>query len=290
MAITEVGPGNVSGRTRAISPDPASPLTTWLVAGVDGGFWKTSNAGTSWTHVAPYLDYLAFASIARSPRDPNVLYAGTGEGFGNSDAVRGDGIFRSADRGDTWTLLGSTNRFNGFSHVNRLVVFGTGQDTVVAATNVGLYRSVDNGASWQQMYVNGTRRIQQVISNPLRPRTLYATVNGLGVIRSGDGGTSWSEVRTGLGAGSRYEIALAPQDTTHLYAQIETSASVSGYYRSTDAGQSWAQLTGGTTNVLNGQGWYDNALTVDPINKNRVYVAGVDVYRLDAAPRPSTRA
>ena len=96
MAITEVGPGNVSGRTRVISPDPASPLTTWLVAGVDGGFWKTSNAGTSWTHVAPYLDYLAFASIARSPRDPNVLYAGTGEGFGNSDAVRGDGIFRSA--------------------------------------------------------------------------------------------------------------------------------------------------------------------------------------------------
>lgn len=287
VAITEVGPGNVSGRTRVISPDPASPLDTWLVAGVDGGFWKTSNAGTTWTHVAPYLDYLAFASIARSPRDPNVLYAGTGEGFGNSDAVRGDGIFRSTDRGETWTLLASTNRFNGFSHTNRLVVFGTGQDTVIAATNTGIFRSVDNGTSWQQVYVNGTRKIQQVISNPLRPRTLYATVNGAGVVRSGDGGTTWSSVSTGLGSGSRVEIALAPQDTTHLYAQIETSASVTGYYRSVDAGQSWAQLTGATTNVLNGQGWYDNALTVDPIDKNRVYVAGVDIYRLTAQPAPT---
>ena len=152
-AITEVGPGNVSGRTRVISPDPASPLDTWLVAGVYGGFWKTSNAGTSWTDAAPYLDYLAFASIARSPRDANVLYAGTGEGFGNSDAVRGDGNFLPLrGLGDTWTLLASTNRFNGFSHTNRLVVFGTTQDTIVAATNVGVYRSVDNGTSWQQMY------------------------------------------------------------------------------------------------------------------------------------------
>ncbi len=294
-AIAEVGPGNVSGRTRVISPDPASPLTTWLVAGVDGGFWKTSNAGTTWTHVAPYLDYLAFASIARSPRDPNVLYAGTGEGFGNSDAVRGDGIFRSSDRGNTWTLLGATNRFNGFSHTNRLVVFGTTQDTIVAATNTAIFRSIDDGASWQQVYqsLSGTtpQRIQQVISNPLRPRTLYATVNaGVNgrVIRSGDGGTTWAT--TNLTAGTRVEIALAPSDTTHLYAQVEQSATVTRYYRSVNAGSAamtWTQLTGATTNVLNGQGWYDNALTVDPLDKNRVYVAGVDVYRLTALPEPT---
>ena len=291
-AITEVGPGNVSGRTRVISPDPASPLTTWLVAGVDGGFWKTSNAGTSWTHVAPYLDYLAFASIARSPRDPNVLYAGTGEGFGNSDAVRGDGIFRSTDRGNTWSLLGATNRFNGFSHTNRLVVFGTTQDTIVAATNTGIFRSIDDGASWQSVYTNGTNRVQQVISNPLRPRNLYATVNTAGtsiVIRSRDGGATWASTG-GPNSGSRIEIALAPQDTTHLYAQVEQSANTTRYYRSANAGSAamtWSQLTGATTNVLNGQGWYDNALTVDPNDKNRVYVSGVDIYRLTAQPTPT---
>ena len=250
VAITEVGPGNVSGRTRVISPDPASPLDTWLVAGVDGGFWKTSNAGTSWTHVAANLDYLAFASIARSPRDPNVLYAGTGEGFGNSDAVRGDGIFRSSDRGNTWTLLASTNRFNGFSHTNRLVVFGTTQDTIVAATNVGIYRSVDNGTSWQQVYgENGraaSREIQQVISNPncgpgrcsTRPST---SLTGAWCARATAARTGRASRSRDSEAGSRYEIALAPSDTTHLYAQIEASSTTTAYYRSADARASRGQ-------------------------------------------------
>ena len=181
--------------------------------------------------------------------------------------------------------------------MNRLVVFGTTQDTVIAATNVGIYRSVDNGASWQQVYQNLTTafpitllKIQQVISNPLRPRTLYATVNAGSpsrVIRSGDGGTTWTN--TGLAAGTRVEIALAPSDTTHLYAQVE-QGSTTRYYRSADAGSAamtWSQLTGATTNVLVGQGWYDNAIVVDPADKNRIYVGGRDVYRLTVQPTPT---
>ena len=90
--------------------------------------------------------------------------------------------------------------------------------------------------------------------------------------------------------GLRVEIALAPQDTTHLYAQVEQSATVTRYYRSVNAGSAamtWAQLTTVSTNVLNGQGWYDNAIVVDPIDKNRLYVGGVDVYRLTVQPTPT---
>ena len=106
----ERGPANVGGRTRAIVVDPDDPThDTWFAAAVSGGIWKTTNAGVNWTFLTPDLPNLAISSLVQAPSNPNVLYAGTGEGFFNGDAVSGAGIVKSTDRGVTWFQLASTS-------------------------------------------------------------------------------------------------------------------------------------------------------------------------------------
>ncbi|HQR32233.1 MAG TPA: hypothetical protein PLK30_05820, partial [Blastocatellia bacterium] len=95
-AWTSLGPGNIGGRTRAIVIHPTTP-TTMYAAGVGGGVWKTTNGGANWSPISDLTANLAVNSLAMDPTNPNTLYAGTGEGMFNGDAVRGAGIFKTTD-------------------------------------------------------------------------------------------------------------------------------------------------------------------------------------------------
>src|SRR5450830_801512 len=81
-----LGPGNIGGRTRALVIHPTKP-TTMYAGGVAGGVWKTTNGGSSWAPLNDFLPNLAVTTLVMDPSNPNVLYAGTGEGFNNADAV-----------------------------------------------------------------------------------------------------------------------------------------------------------------------------------------------------------
>ena len=117
---TGVGPGNVGGRVRSLLIDPGAPATMYL-GGVAGGVWKTVDAGTTWTPLTDLLSNLAVCSMAMAPDNSGVLYAGTGEGYYNVDAVRGAGIFKTTNAGASWSQLASTAN-EDFYYVNKIVV------------------------------------------------------------------------------------------------------------------------------------------------------------------------
>ena len=92
------------------------------------------------------MENLAVCSLVIDPNNPNTIYAGTGEGFFNIDAIRGEGIFKSTDAGANWIQLSSTNNSN-FYFVNKLVFDGT-TNILWAGTRTGLFNSSNGGDSF----------------------------------------------------------------------------------------------------------------------------------------------
>ena len=274
----ERGPGNVGGRTRALLIHPDSN-DVWIAGAVGGGIWKTENAGLSWRAVADDLPILSVTALAMCDSQPNVMYAGTGEGFYNFDAIIGDGLFKSVDGGESWEQVLSTVNQPEFKYVNRIIVSPTDPDLVLVATNTGIERSDDGGASWTEVY-QPSGRTQQIIANPQNFLTQYATVNGVGVVKSIDAGLNWSPTGSVTAGFARIEMAIAPSDTAILYASfVGSGSSLYGFYRSDDAGASWSNL-GNSPNWLGSQGWYDNTLVVSPFDANEIIVGGLDLYRI----------
>ncbi|QOI98585.1 MAG: T9SS type A sorting domain-containing protein [Flammeovirgaceae bacterium] len=281
LAWTERGPANVPGRTRGLIVDPIDPQrNTWYAGSVAGGIWRTTNAGQSWTLLTPDLPNLATTVIAMAESNNNIMYCGTGEGFGNVDGVNGNGIFKSTDRGITWTYLPSTA---GFNDVNRLIIDPADADVVIVATNNGIYRTTNGGTSWTQ--TSTLSFIQDLKATPGNFNIQYATRNGFGVLKSTDGGQTWSASNTGMNITGRVEIAVSPVNPNRIFASTEGSLSGtnSDLYMSDNGGTSWSLVdvtfNGTGVNFLGGQGWYDNTIACDPFNANIVYYGGVNLFR-----------
>lgn len=154
---SEIGPGNIGGRTRAIVFDPVNPDIMYA-AGVAGGIWRSTNAGASWAVADDLMLNLAVSTIALDPSDSSILYAGTGEGFlAGRPGVRGLGIFKSIDAGATWTQLDGT--VNGvpegaFHYVNKIVISPNDSSRIYAATRFGVWRSLNAGQTWSVVLSN----------------------------------------------------------------------------------------------------------------------------------------
>ena len=100
-----VGPFR-GGRVDAVTGDPTKPLVFYFGA-VNGGVWKTVNAGASWDNITDgKSDISSVGAITVAPSDPNVIYVGTGESQLREDLTYGTGMYRSTDGGDTWQHLG----------------------------------------------------------------------------------------------------------------------------------------------------------------------------------------
>ncbi|MCU0419129.1 MAG: T9SS type A sorting domain-containing protein [Cyclobacteriaceae bacterium] len=275
---TERGPSNVPGRTRGLIVDPDDPQkNTWYAGSVAGGVWKTTNGGLAWTLLTPDLSNLATTVLAMAESNHNVIYLGTGEGFGNLDGVSGNGMFKSIDRGNTWTYLPSTSDFDD---VNRAIVDPTNENIAVVATNDGIYRTSDGGTSWTKTFDQPF--IQDLRAKPGDFAMQYAARNNVGIFKSTDGGLTWQSASTGLVARGRIELAIAPSNPNRLYAAVEND-DLAKLYTSTNEGILWNPVSVRFNNTdidfLGGQGWYDNTLAVDPFNETRVYLGGVGMFR-----------
>jgi photosystem II stability/assembly factor-like uncharacterized protein len=286
----ERGPSNVPGRTRGLIVDPADPAkNTWYAGSVGGGVWKTTNAGQSWRNLTPDLPNLATSVLVQATSNPNVIYCGTGEGFFNLDAIDGAGIFKSTDRGESWSQLASTINF---PDINRMVVDPANENIVVAATADGIYRSVNGGNSWT--LVLDEELMQDLKPNPSNFNILYAAQNSVGVWKSTDAGITWN--LTGpLGTIGRVEVAVSPVNTNRIFASAEAEAFGSGsiLFVSDNGGTEWSvvnvAINGQVVDFLNEQGWYDNTIACDLFNQNHVYFGGVDLFRTTITSGFTTR-
>ncbi len=290
LSWTELGPGNIGGRIRTIAVDPNDSGIVYI-GSVSGGIWKTTNAGVNWFPLDDHMGNLAVCSMVIDPRNPKIIYAGTGEGFNNYDYIRGDGIFKTTDAGNTWSQLSSTNN-SDFYFVNRLAYDST-TNSIYAATRTGLFKSNDGGNSFNQVINSnstGGGTCLDVIVNYTNPSTIFATF-GLFVQseiwRSGDGGNSFqiNYQKTGTG---RIEIAGSQSDPKVAYASFMNPSDYSISYMAvtTDGGNTWNSIgkipgpsTDGNSTYAGTQGWYNNALAVDPDNSSILYAAGIDMWK-----------
>ena len=97
MRWREIGPIR-AGRTRALAGVPSEPATFYLGA-VNGGVWKTTDAGDTWHSVWDDQPTGSIGSIAVSLSNPNIVYVASGEGLARPDLSIGDGVYKSTDAG-----------------------------------------------------------------------------------------------------------------------------------------------------------------------------------------------
>ena len=305
-AWTWLGPGNIGGRVRAISPDPAVPGRI-LIGSVSGGIWKTQNTGSSWTAIDDFMPNIAVTCLVRIPGTPGTIYACTGEGFFNGDSVRGQGLFRSVNNGEDWTQVASTNPGTGnppvsndWYYVNRLAISPTNPQVMLAATNGGLYRTTDGGANWTKVYqqvgtFGGTARYRRVLDVQFHPTdgniallgegrhcnytTGSCVSDGAAVAYSSDGGATWARTKLDTTAITnqlgRVEIGWSKSNPNVVYAVVDQAQGK--LYKSSDGGASWTQNVPVSTPAhLGTQGWYGNAIWVAPNDENRIIVGGIN--------------
>lgn len=274
------GPGNVGGRTRAIvvDPDDAS-LNTWFAGAAGGGIWKTTDAGGTWANISEDLPNLGTNALAMSASNHDVMYVGTGEVFGgNLSFVRGDGMFKTLDRGATWTHLSSTANAS-FVSVNGIVIDPASEDIVVVCTNTGVYKTLDGGTTWTETHKSNSS-VQDIEVNPNDFSEQYVGIFGDGVYKSTDSGDSWSSSSNGLADVARIELAISTKVTEVIYACTYDGDDNTLVYKSVNSGTDWVQFAdaeGDNANFLGEQGWYDNTLAVNPYDENEVFLGGVYV-------------
>ncbi|WP_421874825.1 VPS10 domain-containing protein [Marinoscillum sp.] len=293
LDFVERGPGNVGGRTRALIVDPDDPNQETFYAGAaSGGIWKTTNAGQVWEYISSDIPNLGVNTLVMAPSNTNVIYAGTGEHF-TSD-IDGSGMFKSTDRGLSWTQIADPSEMPDFKNVSRIVVDPNDENTVLATTRntvwggfrAAIYKTTDGGASWTRVRSSTSQRYDDIDYDPSDFNTLYVAVRALGVIKSTDGGATWTDASEGLVPSGRVEITVSPVNTNRIWASVEGGLSGNGsdLYVSNDGAQSWllaVNSSGSNEDFLGGQGWYDNIITAHPFDEDIVYVGGVNTWKFE---------
>ena len=315
----ERGPYNVPGRTRGILVDAADPSgNTWIAGSVGGGLWKTSDEGVTWNSITSEMDNIAISWLAQSPSNPSIIYVGTGESWvGSLGDIDGAGVYKSSDGGNSWSNISPKDDEGyvdpNFTNISRIISDPNDSDIVLISTEGSngtskIYKSTDGGLSWVQRY-NASSVIQQIIASPSDFNIQYAAINGVGVMRSVDAGSSWTNpggigmittlsydnedgILQGSGGGNfgRLEVAVSHQDPNTLYAGVNGNSA--SYLRvSYDGGTTWNLLKNEDDtddDWLESIGWYANTLNVNPFNDSIIYYGSQDAAKAKVLPIDGT--
>ena len=233
------------GRVDAVSGVPGRP-NEFYFGSVNGGLWKSIDAGRVWTPVFDSQPVAAsIGALAVAASAPDTVYVGTGESTLRDSMGYGNGMYKSTDAGITWTHIGLDNT----EHIGKVAVDPRNPNIVFVAAighiyesnpDRGLYRSQDGGATWKKvLFKNDNVGAVDVTIDPSNPQVVYATLwntrrptwytyqpsngPGGGIFKSTDGGNTWTELKNGLPAAciGRSGIAVAPTNPQRLYAVID---------------------------------------------------------------------
>jgi photosystem II stability/assembly factor-like uncharacterized protein len=296
MKWRQIGPFR-GGRALAVTGVAGDPETYYFGA-VAGGVWKTQNGGLTWTPMTDKTGIMSIGAIAVAPSDPNVIYVGTGESCIRGNISYGDGMYRSVDRGKTWSHIG----LGDTQHIAKIVVHPQNPDIVYVAAlghaygpseMRGVFRSSNGGKTWEKILFkdNKTGAIDLVF-DPSNPHILFAALweaqrtpwslisggPGSGLYRSADDGATWKRLEGhGLPSGvlGRIGMAVSGADGNRVYAIIE--AEKGGLYRSEDGGESWNLIN--PDHRFTQRAWYFHHIFADPKNAGTVYVLNTSIYR-----------
>src|SRR5579863_1888915 len=287
------------GRTVAAAGIADQP-NVFYVAANNGGIWKTTDAGRTWQPLFDDQSTGSIGSLAIAPSDPNIIYAGSGEGLQRPDLSVGNGIYKSTDAGKSWTHLGLRDG----QQIPALLVDPRNPNRVFAAVlghpygptpERGVFLSTDGGVTWNKsLYKDENTGAVDLAFDPQNPDIVYAVLwaarqgpwengqyngPGSGLFKSTDGGATWSQLHGGLPTTSeglaRIGLGVAPSDGHRIYALVEARAG--GLYRSDDAGATWSRVN--SESRIYGRGDDFAGVRVDPGNPGIVYVANTSTYR-----------
>jgi photosystem II stability/assembly factor-like uncharacterized protein len=296
LELRPLGPCITPGRIGDIAIDPKN-RSVWYVAMASGGVWKTTNRGITWKSIFDNYGSYSIGCITIDPRNPKVVWLGTGENQSQRSVGFGDGVYRSEDGGETWKNLGLDHS----EHVARIVIDPRDSNTVFVASqgplwkdggDRGLYKTTDGGKTWTaSLSISDQTGITDLCMDARDPDVLYAASyqrrRNVGVLIGGgpesaihksiDGGETWVKLTTGLPEKDMGRIALAvsPQKPGVVYAHVQTATGKDrgGFFRSEDGGQNWTRR--GAATVQDGQ--YYGEIIADPHAFDRVYIMDITV-------------
>ncbi len=232
------------GRTDAVSGVPGRP-NEFYFGSVNGGVWKSIDAGRVWEPVFDSQPVASIGAIAVAPSAPDVVYVGSGESTLRDSTGYGNGMYKSTDAGRTWTHIGLENT----QHIGKIAVDPHNPDIVFVAAighfyagnpDRGVFRSRDGGKSWEKvLYKNENVGAIEVVIDPTNSNVVYAGLwntrrppwfvyapsngPGGGIYKSTDGGSTWKQLTSGLpneGMG-KSGIALSAANPRRIYAVID---------------------------------------------------------------------
>ncbi|MBK5257186.1 MAG: glycosyl hydrolase [Vicinamibacteria bacterium] len=286
-----IGPAVTSGRVMTLAVHPDNPGIIY-VGTASGGVWKTTNGGASWQPIFDKEGSFSIGWITLDPKNPNVVWVGTGERNSQRSVAYGDGIYKSEDGGKSWKNLGLKNS----EHIGRVVVNPENTDIVYVAAqgplwtpggDRGLYKTTDGGKTWEQVLkISENTGVSDVVMDPRNPdvliasayqrrRTFFTLIDGgpeSAIHRSTDGGKTWTKVNTGLPSEDlgRIGLTIAKSKPDVLYANVEAANRKGGIYRSSNNGVTWEKRTD-----YNHGSMYWGEVFADENDPDRVYLPDV---------------
>lgn len=288
LHLRSIGPAFVSGRITSLAVNPFN-RAQYFVGVASGGVWKTDNNGLTWNPVFDHEGSFSIGDVKLDPRDPAIVWVGTGENNSQRSVDFGDGVYKSEDGGKSWTNVGLKHS----EHIGRIVISPKDSNTVFVASegplwspggDRGLYRTTDGGKTWKKVLnVSENTGFSDVAIDSDDPDTIYAAayqrrrhvwtlIDGgpeSALYRSVDGGNTWTKLKSGLPSGDlgRIGIAISPVDHNVVYATVEGAEGKGGIFRSSDRGSTWERR-----NPFDDTAMYYAQVFADPKNVDRIYI------------------